>query len=105
MPTLVTGNTAPVIKANLYYANTTPVQYVNLTGAAVAFQMRRPNDKNFLINAGATITSAISGGVAYSLGPNDLTWSGDFQCQWKVTFPDGTVQTTSVANPITIRRA
>lgn len=104
-PILVQGDTRPVIKANLYERDSNPVQYVDLSGmTSVRFQMRKADDRFYTVNAAATITSTASGGVEYALGANDLQVPGDYLVQWEVTFPDGKVQTTSVPNPITVRK-
>lgn len=105
-PILVQGDTRPVIKANLYERDSDPRQYVDLSGnTTVKFQMRKADDRRYTVNAEATITSTASGGVEYQLGANDLqSATGEFLIQWEVTFPDGKIQTTSVPNPITVRR-
>lgn len=103
-PILVQGDTRPLIRAVLYERFTVPKTYINLTSAAVRFQMRKADDKYFTVNGEAVITSAPSGGVSYQLATNDLQTPGEYQVQWEVTFPDGKVQTTSVPNLVTVRR-
>jgi hypothetical protein len=104
-PILVQGDTRPTIKANLYVRDSSPREYVNLAGVqGVRFQMRKADDKRYTVNGSATVTSTVSGGVEYQLGASDLDTAGDYFIQWEVTFGDGKVQTTSVQNPITVRR-
>ncbi len=103
-PILVTGDTRPIIRANLYERDSSPTQYVDLSSATVRFQMRKADDRFYTVNASAVVTSTVSGGVEYHLATNDLQVPGDYLIQWEVTFPDGKVQTTSVANPVTVRR-
>lgn len=104
-PILVQGDTRPVVKANLYERDSSPRTYIDLSGmTTVRFQMRKADDKFYTVNASATITSTASGGVQYQLAANDLQTTGEYLIQWEVTFPDGKVQTTSVANPVTVRR-
>lgn len=105
VPVLVQGDTRPTIKGVLYERYSDPRVYINLTSAqGVRFQMRKADDKLYTINGAATVTAATSGGVEYQFGANDLATPGDYLIQWEVTFPDGKVQTTSVPNPVTVRR-
>lgn len=104
-PILVQGDTRPVVRSNLYERDSNPRVYIDLSGlTTVRFQMRKEDDKYYTVNAAATITSTASGGVQYQLAANDLQTPGEYLIQWEVTFPDGKVQTTSVANPVTVRR-
>jgi len=99
--TVTQGDTAPDLKATLSYSDGDPV---DLTGASVRFQMRRPDDRRYTVNGEATIEDENLGKVSYSWGPNDLAFTGEFQGQWEVTFPDSRVQTSDPPNTITVRR-
>ena len=76
----------------------------DLTGTTVRFQMRKPDDKRYQIDAAAVVTSVTEGRVSYELQENDLSVPGDFIAQWEVTYSDDAVQTTDPANTVTVRR-
>lgn len=98
----VQGDTAPDITSQLTHeSDGTPV---NLTNSTVRFQMRRPDDRRFTVNALATIVDAGQGRVGYAWAANDLATPGDYAIQWEVTFQNGRVQTTAATETITVRR-
>lgn len=99
----VQGDTAPDIAAVIHVKgdNTTPI---DLTGATVRFQMRKPDDRQFTVDAPATIVDEGTGEVLYQWAANDLAVPGDYDVQWEVTFADLRVQTTATPNPIRVRR-
>jgi hypothetical protein len=102
--TFVQGNTAPDIVAQLH-DEITPTVPLNLTGCqGVKFQMRKPDDKLFTVNAAATVTNASQGLVSYSWAAKDLAVDGEYDAQWEVTFGDGKVQTVARPNRILVRR-
>lgn len=102
--TFVQGNTAPDIVAQLH-DELTPTIPLNLTGVlGVKFQMRKPDDKLFQVDADAVVTNPSQGLVSYSWGPKDLGIEGEYQVQWEVTFGDGKVQTVARPNTILVRR-
>lgn len=97
----VQGDTAPAVTGVIVHvSDETPL---DLTGASVRFQMRKPDDRRFTVNAGATITDAAAGAVRYTWAVNDLTVPGGYIVQWEVTYADTRVQTTSQES-ITVRR-
>ena len=100
-PILVQGNTAPVIKATLTHKDGSAL---NLTECHVYIQMRKADDKHFTVNAEATVATAATGKVEYTLGANDLNISGEYHVQWKVVYATGKVQTTASPNTVTVRR-
>jgi len=99
----VSGDTAPDIKATLHDADDSSIVF-DLSGATVQFQMRRPDDRRFTVNAAADVLVATAGQVSYTWGPNDLAVPGDYDTQWEVTFPSGKVQTTAETVSIIVRR-
>jgi hypothetical protein len=101
--TFVQGDTAPDIVAQIH-DELTPSIPLDLTNCTVRFQMRKPDDKRFQVNAMATVTNASQGLVSYSWGPKDLGIDGEYDAQWQVTYPDLKVQTVAVANRILVRR-
>lgn len=101
--TFVQGDTHPDITARLR-ETARPTVPIDLTGASVRFQMRRPDDDRYTVNAAATVVDAAQGTVSYSWGVRDLSVPGEYDAQWEVTFPDGKIQTNAVANRIMVRR-
>ena len=95
---LVKGDTAPILRGVIRDDDTGDP--LNLTDCPVYFQMRKKDDHRYTINGICTITSAATGQVAYTLGPNDLNTPGEYQSQYEVRYADMTVQTTY--NPVTI---
>jgi hypothetical protein len=104
----VQGDTGPSIKATLKQRNAAgalvPIDMTALGINAVKFQMRRPDDKRYTVNATADIVDAPNGKVSYDWATNDLDAPGEFQGQWELAYLDGTVQTTDPPNTITVRR-
>ncbi len=102
--TFVQGDTAPSIQATLMLDDGSgPLDLTSATG--VKFQMRRPNDRQWTVNAAASIVGDHKNGqVSYSWGPNDLNSWGDYQCQWEVSWTGGRIQTNAVPNLISVRR-
>ena len=104
IPTFVQGNTKPDITAILH-AEDDPTAVVDLTRCTVRFQMRTHNAKRFTVNAAANIVGDPTlGSVSYSWAANDLATPGDYECQWEITNPDLTVQTTAHPNVVTVLR-
>ena len=95
--TFVQGDTAPDLTSQIHEEDD-PTVPVDLTDAAVKFQMRKADDRRFTVNAAASITDAINGYVSYSWGPNDLATPGEYVIQWEVTYSGGRIQTTRPAN-------
>ena len=97
----VQGDTAPAITATI--ALKSDLSPVDLSGASVRFQMRKPDDRRFTVNAAATVTNASAGAVRYAWATNDLTVPGEYVVQWEVTYADLRIQTTG-QETITVRR-
>jgi len=106
--TFVQGDTAPPVKATLKQKNDAgSLVALNLTAigiASIKFQMRRPDDKRYTVNATADIVDATNGKVSYDWAANDLDVPGEYVGQWELTFLDGSIQTTDPLNTITVRK-
>jgi len=101
--TYVQGDTGPDVVYILRQKSN--LQPVDLTGATVFFQMRKPDDKKYTVNAQAQILGApTEGKVSYTWGANDLAVWGIYQIQWQVTFPDFKEITTKDPIYIEVRR-
>jgi len=98
--TWVQGDTEPAITSTLNRAGAAE----SLVGASVKFQMRKSDDKQYTVNAAATIVDETDGRVKYVWGSSDLNVPGEYLVQWEVTFLSGRVETTDPPNTITVRR-
>jgi len=101
--TFVQGDTAPDING-IIHEEDSPDDIVDLTDCSVRFQMRKPDDHRYRVNAAATVVDAAAGRVRYSWGANDLSDPGTYVVQWEVTYLGGRVQTTSPEVTVTVRR-
>lgn len=97
----VQGDTAPAVTATIVH--TSDESPLDLTSASVRFQMRKPDDRRFTVNAVATVVDAPAGSVRYAWAVNDLTVPGPYVIQWEVTYPDTRIQTTGQES-ISVRR-
>ncbi len=89
-----TGDTGPSVKG-VIFAEDDPTDIEDLSQASgVRFQMRKPDDRRFTVNAPAIIVNPQGGEVRYDWGPNDLSTAGDYNAQWEITYQGGRVQTT-----------
>src|SRR5690606_30586890 len=82
------NDTKDTISYTMTYADGTPV---NLTGATVRFLMG--TGKSIVTDSAATIKSASSGQVEYTLKESDTLVAGTFKSEFQVTFSDGKVKT------------
>jgi hypothetical protein len=87
--TIKQGDTSPAIEAVLRSPNG---DVVDLTGATVRFFMRS-NDGVRFVDAPATIDGATEGIVVYEWSQTDTDTPGLNHAEWRVTFPDGTIET------------
>lgn len=100
---LVQGDTAPDLIAVIHEEGD-PDTPIDLTDAVVSFQMRKPDDRRYTVNAVCAIDDAAGGVVHYEWGPNDLAVPGDYQGQFEVVYPDSKIQTTRLTFAIEVRR-
>lgn len=101
--TFVQGDTEPPLEGFLFLEadQETPI---DLTGCTVNFQMRKPDDRRFTVNAEADVVEATAGTVRYEWGTNDLAVPGDYLVQWEITYTDGGIQTQATPSTLTVRR-
>lgn len=100
-PILVNSDTAPLLTATLTDDSTSGA--LDLTDAvAVYLQVRRSDDRRFLINSECTITSAVAGAVEYQLQAGDLDFDGECSVRFLVIWSDGTRQHTVPAIDMTV---
>lgn len=62
---------------------------VDLTGAAVKWQMRLQGQSALKVDAVATVVSPAAGSVRYDWEAADTDTAGIFEGEWEVTFGDG----------------
>lgn len=99
------GDTGPDLVATLFQQDDPTIVLDNLDEATgVRFQMRKPDDRRFTVNAPADIVNALTGRVKYQWGPNDLAVPGEYDIQFEITYVDAVIQTQAVPNRITVRR-
>ena len=98
--TWVQGDTEPAITATLNRAGAAEA----LGAASVKFQMRKSDDKQYTVNAAATVVDAALGKVKYVWGSSDLNVPGEYLVQFEVTFASGRIETSDPPNTIIVRR-
>lgn len=100
---LVQGDQLPALDGTIFLTLTKAP--MDLTDAvSVRFQMRRPNDRRYTIDAPAQFVQRAEGKVRYEWAANDLAATGLFQAQWEITWPGNKTQTTHPLNLVEIRR-
>lgn len=104
LDTWVQGNTGPDLVARLHDLDDTTRALDLSTAASLKFQMRKPDDRRFTVNAAAAVVNASTGRVKYSWAANDLAVPGDYDVQFEVTWDDGVIQTQALPGRITVRR-
>ena len=94
------GDTRPAITVNLTDANDAAV---NLTGAAVAVNMRvEPAGTTKISLQPANVTDSEAGQVSYNWTTNDTDTAADYEAEFQVTFAGGAVQTFPGRNWIAV---
>lgn len=93
MPTInmVQNDTAPNLVMTVKRGSTA----VDVTGAAVAFKIQRP-DTLVLTNTGhntCTLTTPTSGIVTYTFQTSDLPVAGAYTCDLEITYGSGKIET------------
>lgn len=67
---------------------------INLTNATVRFTMRALGSSSLKVNRQtATTVSASAGSVRYNWAAADIDTPGVYECEWEITFQDGTILT------------
>jgi peptidoglycan/xylan/chitin deacetylase (PgdA/CDA1 family) len=92
------NDTKDTISYTMTYADGTPV---NLTGATVRFVMGK--GKTLITSATATIISAATGKVEYTLNESDTLLAGNYNAEFEVTFSDGKIKTFPSDGYISLR--
>jgi hypothetical protein len=84
------NDTKPIISATLINGDGS---VANLTGASVAFKMRKFGETASTVDSAATIASAANGEVTYSWIASNTTTVGSYEGEFQVTYADGGIQT------------
>jgi len=87
--TIKQNDTSPAFQASLKDANGASV---NLTGATVAFRMLA-SDNTLKVNYQMSVTDASAGSVTYNWQSGDTNTVGNYTCDIKVTYSDGSLET------------
>lgn len=100
-PLLVNLDTAPTIAGVL--TNDLTGDPLDLTTASFVYlQLRRADDRRFLVNALCDIVDAAAGEVEYELQTEDLDFTGDCKLRFLVIWSDARRQHTVPALDVTI---
>lgn len=100
---LVQDDTRPSLEGTIWKTRTKdPLDLTNAVG--VKFQMRKPDDRKYTVDAAAVIVDAEAGQVRYDWQAGDLHNEGTYQCQWEIDWGLGAIQTTTPVNTIEVRR-
>ena len=84
------NDTSPAMLVGLQDANR---NVVNITGATVRFYMRQIGASQVKVDAPVNIVSALDGTVVYNWIADDTDTVGSYQCEFEVTYSDGTTET------------
>ena len=84
------NDTGPAMLATLQDANGNAI---NLVGASVRFHMRSVSGGNPVVDAAATVVTALSGIVRYNWVAADTDTVGTYQAEFEVTYADASIET------------
>jgi hypothetical protein len=87
--TIKQGDTSPALVASLTTGSGQPV---SLAGATVLFHIRGTRSSTAK-TAPATVVDAANGRVRYEWTADDTAVAGDFECEFEVTYSDGSIET------------
>ena len=91
LPTyLKQGDTAPYVDAILKDA---AGRVVDVTDASVQFHMRPKEGGDLKIDAAGSVVDGAAGHVRYALQIGDTDTTGEFHCEYEVTYADGRIET------------
>lgn len=97
--TFVQGNTRPyfaIIVKNVLTNNP-----VDLTGASVALYFKAQRARTAVVTGAAcVVTDAPNGKIEYRWGANDLNTPGVYDADFRITFPDATVQSVIIPDVV-----
>jgi hypothetical protein len=82
------GSTGPAILDQLLNEDGSPV---DLTGATAKFLLS--SEDSGRVGGEATVVDARQGKVAYNWATEDTRFAGNYMGEWRITFPDGRVET------------
>lgn len=84
------GDTKPWMSATLQDAHRRPI---DLTGASIEFHMRpKVVGSDGELTADAEIVDELKGSVQYQWADGDTDVPGPYDAEFKITFPDGSVE-------------
>lgn len=89
------GDTSPAVAATLSVESGDPIDLTGVSDAGeVRFQMAPVGrtGREVTVDAPATVVDAATGAVEYNWQPGDIASSGTYYAVFRVTYPDGTVE-------------
>jgi hypothetical protein len=84
------NDTRPFFPVTLTYEDNS---LVNLSGATVVLHARNRANNELKFSVAVTVTDAALGQLEWRPVASETDEAGSFQCEWEVSFFDGTVQT------------
>lgn len=89
--TIKRGDTRPFFGVSL--VDGSGVEVVLATNDSVRFSMRESSSQTVKVNRAVAVFEAGGGDVEYRWQAGDTDTAGEYECEWEVTFADGTIQT------------
>lgn len=94
------NDTSPSLGAQLLDGSK---QIIDLTGASVRFHMKIAGGSAVAVDGAATVSNAAEGRVQYEWAAGDTTTAANYQGEFEVTYPNGTVETFPNSGYIVVR--
>jgi hypothetical protein len=90
------NDTRPYWPVTLTYEDGTAV---NLSGATCVFHARNRSTNVVKFSVAVTVTDSTAGEIEWRPLASETDEIGQFDCEWEVTFADGTIQTFPTRPP------
>lgn len=94
------NDTSPSLGAQLLDGSK---QIIDLTGCSVRFHMKIAGSTTVAVDGTAVVTNGTEGRVAYEWSTGDTQTAANYQGEFEVTYPNGTVETFPNSGYIVVR--